>query len=362
MCTLLTMKANIWSRWPCFCQRIKQSIHSAWGGNGLYMQLIDQLSYSEKWSIFTDPRFIMEKKLPYLVFLALFHYRGCHAMAPKALILKHLEQITKCIASKMDRENSMAKQSWAKLGKSAFHGGQGGGGRINWAQHPILQVLDSTVLSCIKQFCLFQEAEVLSMCPLSADTLSIKSSLPAFLPQPTHSVSVWRFKSGGSTEMNFKKRLNFSLRPEENCSAISRLSYRVMHQEKCPGLATKTLFLLRIPQKSADSNSKKGNILKLQLLQGLNTQPQGYTLCGVGFSENNILISTLIRAPHLVPTWAKPTQRFQSEAASLPHSSTSFSFAEKQRCSSFVHLPGHSLCLLNNSAPPGKLRFLWVYF
>lgn len=99
--------------------------------------------------------------------------------------------------------------------------------------------------------------------------------------------------------MNFKKRPNFSLTPEENCSAISRLSFRVMHKEICPGLATKTLFFLRIPQKSTDSNSKKGNILKFQLLQELNTHLQEHTLYGVFFSENNI--NTLIRAPHLLP-------------------------------------------------------------
>lgn len=67
----------------------------------------------------------MEKKFPYFVFLALFYYRGF--MGPK-----HYEQITvKHIAGKMDRENSMAELNWAKIGKSAFDGGQSGGGRIN---------------------------------------------------------------------------------------------------------------------------------------------------------------------------------------------------------------------------------------
>lgn len=101
--------------------------------------------------------------------------------------------------------------------------------------------------------------------------------------------------------MNFKKRLNFSHRPKENCSVISRFSYTVTHQEICPGLATKTLFFLRIPQKFTDSNSKKGHILKLQLVQGLNTQLQEYTLHGGFFPENNILKGTLIRAAHLLP-------------------------------------------------------------
>lgn len=101
--------------------------------------------------------------------------------------------------------------------------------------------------------------------------------------------------------MNFKKRLNFSHRPKENCSVISRFSYTVTHQEICPGLATETLFFLRIPQKFTDSNSKKGHILKLQLVQGLNTQLQEYTLHGGFFPENNILKGTLIRAAHLLP-------------------------------------------------------------
>lgn len=69
----------------------------------------------------------------------------------------------------------------------------------------------------------------------------------------------------------------------------------------CPGLATKALFCLRIPQKFTDSNSKKGHILKLQLLQGLNTQLHEYMIYGGFFPENNILIGALIRTPHLLP-------------------------------------------------------------
>lgn len=61
-------------------------LHSALGGNDLYVQLIDQLNYSEKQSISTDHKFIMEKKFPHSVFLTLFYYKEFHDM-DKALIL-----------------------------------------------------------------------------------------------------------------------------------------------------------------------------------------------------------------------------------------------------------------------------------
>lgn len=61
MCTLLTVKANIWSRWPCFCQRM-HIVHSAFDRNDLYIQLIGRLNYSERQNISTDGKFIMEKK------------------------------------------------------------------------------------------------------------------------------------------------------------------------------------------------------------------------------------------------------------------------------------------------------------
>lgn len=70
-------------------------IHSAFAGNDLYMQLIDQLNHSEKQNISTDHKFIMEKKFPYSVFLALFYSKGFHAMGPQALMLKDSGQITK---------------------------------------------------------------------------------------------------------------------------------------------------------------------------------------------------------------------------------------------------------------------------
>lgn len=253
MCILLTMKANTWSRWPCFCQGIMHFTHSGFGGNdplpavhwptqlqwetehAHWSFLFPFPYYGKKFLFLFHNKFIVGKKFPYFVFLALFCYKGFPDTGPKALILKHYEQVHQTLRTFGSKFNGKAE-------------------------------------------------------------LGIDKS--AFPTQPTHNVGIETLHSAGSTEMNFKKRLNCGCRPKENCSAISRLPYRLMHQEICPGLATKTLLFLRISQKFTGSSSKKEHILKLQLLQGLNT---GVHIIWRVFSENNILISTLTRAPHLLP-------------------------------------------------------------